>query len=72
MSLWNASNGTLDGRAGTFVIQHGGILDATTGNATPYGVIVPGSATGKLVGLSGSAEYRHDDQGAILTLQYDI
>ena len=65
-------DGTLDGRAGTFVIQHGGIFDATTGNPTPYGAIVPGSATGELAGLRGSAEYRHDDQGAILTLHYEI
>ena len=57
---------------GTFVIQHGGLFDATTGNATPYGAIVPGSATGALAGLRGSAEYRHDDQGAILTLHYEI
>ena len=64
--------GTLNGRAGTFVIQHGGLFDATTGKATPYGTIVPGSATGELAGLRGSAEYRHDDQGAILTLHYEI
>jgi hypothetical protein len=64
--------GTLDGLAGTFVIQHGGIYDATTGKATPYGAIVPGSATGELMGLRGSAEYRHDEQGAILTLHYEL
>ncbi len=65
-------DGTLDGRAGTFVIQHGGLYDAATGEAIPYGAIVPGSATGELAGLRGSAEYRHDDQGAILTLHYEI
>ena len=64
-------DGSLDGRAGTFVIQHGGLYDAATGEATPYGAIVPGSATGELAGLRGSAEYRHDDQGAILTLHYE-
>jgi hypothetical protein len=63
--------GTLDGRAGTFVIQHGGLYDAATGKSTPYGAIVPGSATGELAGLRGSAEYKHDDAGAILTLHYD-
>jgi hypothetical protein len=63
--------GTLDGLAGTFVIQHGGLFDATTGKATPYGAIVPGSATGDLAGLRGSAEYKHDDGGAILTLHYE-
>jgi hypothetical protein len=63
--------GTLDGRPGTFVIQHGGLYDATTGEATPYGAIVPGSATGELAGLRGSATYSHDDKGAILTLHYE-
>ncbi len=62
----------LDGRTGTFVIQHGGLYDAATSKATPYGAIIPGSATGELAGLCGSAEYRHDDQGAILTLHYEI
>ena len=65
-------DGALDGRSGTFVIQHGGIFDAATGHATPYGAIVPGSATGELAGLRGSAEYRHDDQGASLTLDFEI
>ncbi|MCO5221791.1 MAG: DUF3224 domain-containing protein [Thermomicrobiales bacterium] len=64
--------GTLDGSAGSFVLQHGGIYDASTGTATPYGAIVPSSATGGLVGLRGSAEYQHDDQGAILTLHYEL
>jgi hypothetical protein len=63
--------GTVDGLAGTFVIQHGGLFDATTGKATPYGAIVPGSATGDLAGLRGSAEYKHDDAGALLTLHYE-
>ncbi len=63
--------GTLDGRDGTFVIQHGGLYDAVTGKSTPWGAIVPGSATGALAGLRGSAEYKHDDAGAILTLHYE-
>jgi hypothetical protein len=65
-------DGTLDGRVGTFVIQHGGLYEASTGKSTPYGAIVPGSATGDLAGLRGSAEFRHDNQGAILILHYDI
>ena len=62
--------GTLDGKQGSFVIQHGGVFDAATGKATPYGVIVPGSGAGELAGMRGSAEYRHDDSGATLTLHY--
>lgn len=64
--------GVLDGRAGVFVIQHGGLYDAASGKSIPYGAIVPGSGGGALAGLRGSAEYRHDDAGAILTLHYEL
>ncbi|HET9662099.1 MAG TPA: DUF3224 domain-containing protein [Thermomicrobiales bacterium] len=64
--------GTLDGLDGTFVLQHGGIFDAVTGKATPYGAVVPGSGAGELSGLRGSAEYKHDESGALLTLHYDL
>ena len=45
--------GTLDGRLGTFVIQHGGLADRN-GQST-FGAIVPGSGTGELASLSGRA-----------------
>ena len=64
--------GTLDGHEGTFVIQHGGLYDAATGESIPYGAIVPGSATGELAGLRGGATFRHDENGAILTLHYEL
>lgn len=61
--------GTLAGRSGTFVLQHGGIAG---GGATPrsFGSVVPDSATGGLAGLLGECEFQHDDQGARLTLTY--
>jgi hypothetical protein len=62
--------GTLAGKTGSFVIQHGGTIDGTT--TTPFGYIVPGSGTGELAGLRGSAEFRHDENGAILTLDYEF
>lgn len=46
--------GSLAGREGTFVIQHGG-LDHGDGRLTAFGTIVPGSGTGELVTLSGEA-----------------
>jgi hypothetical protein len=63
-------DGALDGRRGTFVVQHGGIGDETGRHA--FGHIVPGSGTGELQGLRGEAAYAHDDSGARLTLTYAV
>lgn len=62
--------GTLAGRTGTFVLQHGGIRGA----GTPYtfGTVVPDSATDGLRGLTGTVTYAHDERGAVLTLDYDL
>jgi Protein of unknown function (DUF3224) len=62
--------GTLAGRTGTFVMQHGGI--ATSGGQRAFGSIVPGSATGELRGLRGDVQYRHDESGATVTLDYEF
>jgi hypothetical protein len=58
--------GTLDGRTGTFVLQHG----ATMSPAGPshFGHVVPGSGTGELVGLTGTAKVEHE----LITLDYDL
>ncbi len=61
---------SLEGRHGTFVIQHGGIGDETEQRA--FGSIVPGSGTGELEGLRGDATFAHDDAGARLTLSYTL
>jgi Protein of unknown function (DUF3224) len=58
--------GRLEGRRGTFVIQHGGVGDHA------FGHIVPGSGTGELAGLAGGAVFAHDDAGARLTLSYAL
>ena len=46
--------GTLDGRGGTFVLQHG----AWEGGQ--WGLVVPGSGTGELAGLRGSVRMEHE------------
>lgn len=43
--------GTLDGRTGTFVLQHSGTMDR--GASSLAVTVVPDSATGELAGLSG-------------------
>jgi hypothetical protein len=59
-------DGVLEGRRGTFVIQHGGV------DGRAFGHIVPGSGTGELDGLSGEAVFAHDEAGARLMLSYAL
>ena len=46
--------GTLHGKSGTFVLQHGGIMTRGVGQLTV--TVVPDSGTGELAGLSGAME----------------
>ena len=50
--------GVLEGRAGTFVFQHGGIVGAA--GADRFGHVVPGSGTGELTGISGTVRMAHE------------
>ena len=61
--------GSLDGRAGSFLLMHGAIRGEATG---PVGRIVPDSGTGELRGLHGTVAIRHDEHGAVFTLDYDL
>ena len=54
--------GTLEGRAGTFVLQHG----AWEGGG--WGFVVPGSGTDALAGLRGSVVVAHERY----TLDYEL
>jgi Protein of unknown function (DUF3224) len=62
--------GTLDGRSGTFVLQHTGVVD--DGAPPPAGVVLPGTGTGELSGLRGTMTIEHEESGAVLTLDYDL
>ena len=44
--------GTLEGRAGTFVLQHTGVMNRGNGSLTI--TVVPDSGTGALAGLTGT------------------
>ena len=64
--------GTLDGKAGTFVVQHGGLMGAGTPPRT-FGNVVPGSGTGALEGLAGTVEIARDaDGGHPITLNVTL
>ncbi len=65
--------GLLDGRSGSFVLQHTGELTGT--GAVVTWTVVPGSGTGELSGLTGSGGFTatHEEAGnAEYTLDYDV
>lgn len=59
--------GSLAGRAGTFVIQHGGLAEGD--DQSTFGTVVPRSGTGALAGLSGRAT---EARKGVLTLVYTL
>ena len=67
--------GQVGGRVGSFLIQHGAVTgDASDAEGRPVagGVVVPGSGTGELTGIAGTVAYRHDETGAVFTLDYEL
>lgn len=53
--------GNVDGREGSFVLEHHGTVSAA--GASTAGAVVPGSGTGELRGLAGTAEITVDEDG---------
>ena len=63
--------GSLDGRGGSFVMQHWGV--SGNGAQTTAGHIVPGSGTGELTALTGTLTIAVGDDGAhTLALEYSL
>lgn len=58
--------GTVDGKSGTFVLQHGAVMSAD--GAEFWGHVVPGSGTGELAGISGTARLEHE----LITLDHEL
>lgn len=58
--------GSVAGKSGTFLLQHGAAMDR--GVVTPFGYIVPGTGTGELMGIRGEVQIAADT----LTLTYDF
>jgi hypothetical protein len=64
-------SGTLAGRSGGFVFQHTGVMGPA--GVTNTGVIVPGSGSGELEGITGEGTMLADDEGNhTLTLTYEL
>ena len=62
--------GSLGGRVGGFVFQHGEMFKA--GAAHPFGFIVTGSGTGELIGISGALEIKVIDDLHHVTLDWRL
>ena len=58
--------GRIGNRGGAFVIQQGGLVDGES--PEPFGCVVPGSGTGGFQGLRSTVRFKHDEPGAIATL----
>jgi hypothetical protein len=62
--------GSLDGRAGSFIFQHGGIMDR--GASSLSLAVVPDSATAQLVGLRGRMEIQVTDGVHRYVFEYEL
>ena len=62
--------GTLDGRAGSFVLQHSGTMNR---GAPELAIsVVPDSGSGQLVGLTGRMSIQIADGAHSYTFEYDV
>ena len=62
--------GTVNGKAGSFVLQHNGVMDK--GDAQLTVTIVPDSGAGELTGISGTLAIDNDESGHSYTLDYEL
>ncbi len=61
--------GSVDGKSGSFVLQHSGVMNR--GDAQLTVTIVPDSGTGELAGISGTLEIDNDEGQHSYVLGYD-
>jgi len=62
--------GTLAGKAGTFTLQHFGIMHGETSRLILE--VVPDSGTGELAGISGTMDIRREGGGHFYDFEYEI
>ena len=61
--------GSVDGKTGSFALQHSGVMDR--GDAQLTVTIVPDSGTGELAGISGTLEIDNDEGRHSYVLEYE-
>lgn len=62
--------GSVNGRSGSFVLQHSGVMNK--GDAHLTVTIVPDSGAGELTGISGSLAIDNDEGRHSYTLDYEL
>jgi hypothetical protein len=62
--------GKLDGRSGSFIMQHSGVM--SPGSMEIQVVITPGTGSGELTGISGKLEIRREGKQHYYTLNYEL
>jgi hypothetical protein len=62
--------GCLQGKSGTFILQHFGIMSATESRLVLE--VIPDSGTGELTGLSGKMEINNDNGQHSYVFDYEI
>lgn len=62
--------GTIDGKTGTFVLQHSGTM--TRGELELHVTVVPDSGTGELTGIAGRMDIEIDGAKHFYDLEYTI
>ena len=62
--------GTVQGKSGSFVIQHVGVYDS--GGARSDWSIVPGSGAGELFGIAGKGSYLATSESVSVSFSYDF
>lgn len=58
----------IEDKKGSFVAIHGGMTDEMKAS----GKIVPGSGTGELKGIMGTLEFKSDESGKAIILDYEL
>ena len=61
--------GSVDGKSGSFVLQHNGVMNR--GDAQLTVIIVPDSGAGELAGISGTFQIDNDDGQHSYVLDYE-
>ncbi len=67
-TIMDRVSGELCGRRGSFVMTHGGTTDVMRAG----GKIVPGSGTEELRGISGTVEFRSNENGKSIILDFAL
>jgi len=70
-TIMDKVSGELNGRAGTFVLIHGG-THTPQETSRALGIIAPNSGTGELRGIGGTIEFKSNENGKSILLDYTL